>query len=144
MSNLSDLLKGVSGSNSQAIELIGNSLGTLADLSGALGTITSVISLFISQDDNTQIQLKEIQDTLKKNFAELRADLRANNILNWENSFAEPVANARSALDTVLPALSTVPPVSNEFRLTQISICQAAAYQFDLDTQWKRSYLDEL
>jgi hypothetical protein len=144
MSNLSDLLKSVAAPNTAAIDVIGNSLGTLADLSGGVAAVAGAIGLFVSQDNKTEAELEKLQTVLKANFDAIKEDLKANNILTWENSFAQPVADARSVLQNLPAALSASPPVSNEFKLAQIGICLAAVDQFDFDPKWKKSYLDEV
>ena len=145
MSNLEDLLGGVVGENSEAVHFFGNILGTLADLSGAAGTIVGIVDFFVSQDQNQAVaKLGAIQSTLAANFAALHKDFEAGNILAWENNLAGPLATALSELQSLPASLNQEPPVSNEFRLTQIENCLDAADHFDTDSEWRVSYQYEI
>ena len=64
MSNLADLLKQLSGANTAAINLAGNALGTLADLSGADRRGHRVFGPFVSKADDITPELQAIKTSL--------------------------------------------------------------------------------
>src|ERR1051326_1820178 len=96
MSNLADLLKQVSGSNSKAIDLVGNVLGTLADVSGGVGAVVELLGLFVANDNTIVSKLNDIETEIQRDFAMLHAEQRAQNILNRLNSLDPPIAQAQT------------------------------------------------
>jgi hypothetical protein len=80
VSNLSDLITAVGDSNTKATNEIGASLGLAADISGAVGLVTSVISLL--EGDSTQAALQNILTTIQKDFAQLMAAEQVGRIIS--------------------------------------------------------------
>jgi len=96
VSNLGDLLKDVTGSNSKAVGLIGDVLGTAADISGAVGLVADVIGLFAGGDP-TQAALQNILTTIQNDFHQLNADLQAENIINTYRELDDQVTSPAQA-----------------------------------------------
>ena len=144
MSNLADLLKQLSGANTAAINLAGNALGTLADLSGAVAAVTEVIGLFVSKADDITPELQAIRDQLNQDFSALNADQRAAHILDRLRDLDAPYARSLTVVDQLPDDLRQVPPVSNEYRLQQIGICLDAVNDLDQDDKWLSVFNDEI
>jgi hypothetical protein len=102
VSNLSDLLDDITSSDTDAVSLLGDALGTAADISGGIGFVTSVMGLLTGGADPTKQALQNILDTVQKDFAELGANDKANNIIQ---TYRELDDNVTSAAQTQLVQL---------------------------------------
>ena len=147
MSNLSELLNGITGSNSEAVALIGNSLGVLADVSGGAGAILQIIGLFTSANDQVGAQLEKIQTTLLENFTLLNSREKAMVVTQRENRLNDAFREADGVLGTLKADLEADPPLPWGFRSEKIQRCIEAADIFDIaqdDSFWKTLPVDEV
>ena len=153
MSDVTDLLKAVAGTNSEVVNLIGGAIGTLAnfsDIAGGVQAIVGLIDLFLPQGPDPVLgKLKDIQTEIQQDFAALKAEERVQNILTRWNNLDPPVAQGQSVLDQLKDVVSKVPPVTEEYRLQLIQICLAAVEQFVVlplgqDPRWLTSFSDEI
>jgi hypothetical protein len=120
-SNTGIALKEIFGVNSEAVDTVGSSVGAVADWAGAIGAIVSIADLFISQPD----PLQPILDTLKKDFAQLYADLEARqNEDDWRN-LATLVKDSEGVLQTLDGLVNAQPPLTDAQRLDHIATCLA-------------------
>jgi hypothetical protein len=144
MSNLADFLNATGFKHAEAINLAGDAIGTLADISGAVDAVIGLISILISLSDDTSSKLSEIQVEIAQLFTEMRAEQRAQHILDRLNNLDPAIAQAQTAVDLLEEALRRNPPVSQEFRLQQIGLCLDAVNQLDHDAKWNSVFLDEV
>ena len=147
MSNLSDLLKQIAGVNSGAVDLLGNTLGAIADLSGGVGAIvgaiTELIGLFsLSNDNGVVAKLNDIQAEMEQDFAALNAHVRAENILARQNNLDPAFAQAQAVLDQLQDDLSQ--NLSQEYKNARIGDCLYAVEQLNKDDKWKTVFADEI
>lgn len=119
MSNLADLLKDIGDKNSTPVALIGDTIGTLADVAGGVGAIVALVGLFTGAGDQTEAELQNILSTMNADFAQLNADLRAENLILAQTNIANQVAAAQAQLGE-LTALINALPLSKEDRTTHI------------------------
>jgi hypothetical protein len=145
MSNIADLLKDISGSDNKAVGLLGSFIGTLADLSGGIQAISTLVNLFAS-NDNAEIlaKLSDIQTAIQRDFAALQAETRAANILSRLANLDPAIAQAQAVMDQLPDDLSQTPPVSEEYRLQQIGLCLNAVELLDQDDKWSTNFADEV
>jgi hypothetical protein len=145
MSNSADLLKDISGSDNKAVGLLGSFIGTLADLSGGIQAISTLVNLFAS-NDNAEIlaKLSDIQTAIQRDFAALQAETRAANILSRLANLDPAIAQAQAVMDQLPDDLSQTPPVSEEYRLQQIGLCLNAVELLDQDDKWWTNFADEV
>jgi hypothetical protein len=144
MSNVSDLLNNIEFAQNGATALAGNILGSLADVGGAVQAVVSIISLFINKDQEILTKLSDLQTEIRKNFAALNAELRAEHILNRLNSLDPALAQAQAVIDQLKDDLSKTPPVDEEYRLQQIGLCLYAVEQLNQDDKWLTNFSDEI
>jgi hypothetical protein len=144
MSNTSDLLNQLAGANNGPISLVGNVLGTLADVSGSVQAVVDLIGLFVNSNQEIVSQLNDLETEIQNDFAALNAELRAENILIRLNSLDPAVAEAQAAIDQLQADLSQSPPVDEGYKLQQIGYCLDAVEQLNQDDKWLTNFADEI
>ena len=137
MSNIGDLLKTLGADDSSAIDVAGNLLGTLADLSGGIGFIQLFTSLIQPTDNQVQQALTAIQSTIDSDFRQLQGDIAAEGILAKERDIDAGI-NPEAAVFALLPSIvSDLATLPDSFILTQLETCFAAVQFFtDYDDKW--------
>jgi hypothetical protein len=138
MSNISDLVETITGSNSDATDLAGAILGTLADLGGAAGAITAVYDQLSSQDDSLQQILSAIQQAFAQVVDQLQSQIAAGDNLARMRDIDTGINPAVSVFEQLPAILSSQPPASQDYKLAQIEACINAVLFFtDYDDKWK-------
>jgi hypothetical protein len=139
--NLANTIKDIFGKQSQTLNTFSNLIGTLADASGAVSTITSVVGLFTNMGADP---LQPILDVLQRDFQQLQAEQKAENIImrrtNQVNALA-PVAAIVADLNNLINAQ---PPPTEFDRLTIIEKCNTALLQLGPDPLWDAPYNDQV
>lgn len=123
-SNLANLLNDMGASGAQAAQPLGDFIGTLADLSGAVGAVTGVISFVESffQTDATDAALQNIETTIQKDFAELNATLAAQDIVS-KLAFVAPNLSKATGLRDAFPSLVSQLPLAPINVTNQLENC---------------------
>jgi hypothetical protein len=116
MSNLVDLLNDISTADTNPIQLSGNLIGTLADLSGAK-ELLDLLDNLIGQAGESKSAVDAIQEALRKDLAELGELVKANAIIAWQQHFDQPMSASRAAVQALKLGVTTSPPISEEARL---------------------------
>jgi hypothetical protein len=148
MSNLSDLLKNLQVKDGAAVQLAGNALGTLADLAGGIGGAASAISgaidLITNKQDEMVQKLDEVLNEIHNDFGELKAEQRAQHILDRLNNLDPAIADALKVFQTLKADLAAQPPLPEFARLEQIQTCLGAVDLLNNDDKWKTNFFDEI
>jgi hypothetical protein len=105
MSNLADLLRNITDSSKNELDDVGNLLGTMADISGAIGFIGMVAGLF----DTGQSDLSAIEDAIKNGFAQLGKEAEGDQILQRNTTLNGYIAPALTQLETVQAEVNAHP-----------------------------------
>jgi hypothetical protein len=101
MSNLSDLINNISFTAKGALGDLGNLIGTMADLSGAIG--------FIQLLDSGQSDLSAIEEAISNGFAQLGKEEEGNQILQRNTTLNGYIGPALTQLQTVQAELNASP-----------------------------------
>jgi hypothetical protein len=137
MSNLKDLLTDIFADNATATAKAGDIIGTLADLSGAVGFIQlgiGAIESFFTQDDELQSVLTAIETA----FGQLQGQIAATDKLQRMRDIDQGITPAAAVFQQLPAIVGTNPPPSTDFKLTQIQTCIDAVIFFtDFDDKWK-------
>jgi hypothetical protein len=137
MSNLSDLLKAITDSNSSAVGIAGDVIGTAADFSGAAGAVLQLIGLFAPKDD----ELQNLLQTIQSGFSQLQLQGSASDKLQRMRDIDQGI-NAAVGVFEQLPAIVASSPTP-DFCLAQIQICVDAVLFFsDFDDKWQAVQTD--
>lgn len=144
MSNLNDLFNDIGLENVTGIKTAGDVFGTLADLSGAVGFVQLGISLiesFSSQDDELKQVLNAIQADFKQlsdQVAQLSGQVAASDKLQRMRDIDQGINAAVGVFEQLQANLSSTPPVSQDFKQSQIQTCLDAVLFFtDYDDKWQ-------
>ncbi len=144
MSNTGDLLTDLGSQNGLAVKLAGDAIGVLADFSGAASAVIGLIDLFLPSDNQVADALSQLQSTLQQDFSQVNATLRATQIIARQQALVASTAQAESTLQSLPAALRATSPVSEDYKLTQITNCLDALDYLDQDVQWMTVQNDEL
>ncbi len=144
MSNSSDLLTQLGVQNGFISSLAGNLIGTLADFSGGVGAIAGLIESFESSDNQIAAALSQLQTDLEQGFAQIDATLRATQIVSRQQALVASTAQAEATIQSLPAALKANPPVTEDYKLTQIQNCINALDSLDQDVQWLTVMNDEV
>jgi hypothetical protein len=136
VANLSELVNEIWDYDAGGIRITGAILGTLADISGAVGFLqigVGLITSFFSSDNQLQQALAIIQ----KDFNELTRFIAAEDKLARMRDIDAGI-NPALAVFQQLPAILDGPPLSREYILSKIETCLGAALFFaENDDKWK-------
>jgi hypothetical protein len=105
MSNLSDLINNITDASKDEQDDIGNLIGTLADISGAIGFIQLVSQLL----GTGQPDLSAIQNAIENGFAQLGKVEEGNQILQRNTTLNGYIGPALTQLQTVQAELNANP-----------------------------------
>jgi hypothetical protein len=105
MSNLSDLINNITDASKDEQDDIGNLIGTMADISGAIGFIQLVSQLL----GTGQPDLSAILDAIQSGFAQLGKEEEGNQILQRNTTLNGYIGPALTQLQTVQAELSAHP-----------------------------------
>jgi hypothetical protein len=144
MSNLSDLLDDIGIANGAPVELIGDTIGTLADAAGGVGAIVSLIGLFTSTGDQTEAELQNILSTIQSDFAQLNAADQAGRLITRLTNVANQVGPAQAVLDTLSALVNLQPPATGAVRIQTIDTCITALNDLTPDIIWEAVYTDQI
>ena len=144
MSNLSDISTQLAVPQTEAFKLVGNLIGSLADVSGAVGAVVGLIDLFESSNDQVSAELQQLQTAIEKGFSSLQLQQAAADIIARNNSLAPAVAQAQTVVDQLKADFLQHPPVTNDYKLQQIGLCLDAVNQLDQETKWLTVFKDEV
>ena len=128
MSNLSDLQNAVGGKGSTALNAAGAALGLAADISGVVGGVTSIISLIgsINSHDTT---LSDILSEIQSDFQQLESQIRTEDILQRFRDLDQAISGAIAVLGSLEADLTQNPPLTDDYRQTQIQTCFESAHR---------------
>jgi hypothetical protein len=99
------------------VNTIGSVIGTIADFSGAIGGIVSLVNTVIGILNPPQDPNKEVIDVVNRDFAALGASIKAQNIINRWNMTNAQLGPAETSVQG-LPTLISGPPLTS-FEITQ-------------------------
>lgn len=153
MANLSDLLTAVSTKNADgsdkardAVGAVGASMGLLADLSGVVGFVqlaSSLVDTILGKDDQVTDALNQLQQEMQN----LQAAVKAEDTLDRLRNLEDAINPAASVLGQLKADVNEQPPVSTEYRLTQVGTCLAAVINLTdmqgTDNKWRVVYNDQ-
>jgi hypothetical protein len=153
LSNLNDLLKAVSTTNADGtakavdtVDAIGSSMGLLADVSGVVGFVqlaTSLVNTILGNDDQVTQMLNKLQQEIQI----LEASQKAEDVLERMRNLEQAIVGAATVLAQLRADVGQQPPVSNEYRLTQIGTCLAAVIDLTdmqgTDNKWRVVFNDQ-
>ena len=97
MSNLSDLINQITDASKDELDDLGNLLGTMADLSGAIGFIEMVSQLL----GTGQPDLSAIEEAITNGFMQLGKEEEGNQILQRNTTLNGYIGAALTQLQTV-------------------------------------------
>jgi hypothetical protein len=139
MSNLSDLMKDIFHEQNDAITKAGDILGTLADLSGAVGSVQlgiSVVESIVGQDDQLQDMFNAIMNEFQQVNQMLRTEEKLARMRDVDNGI-----NSAVGVFQQLPAMLIEPHLSAEYKLGQVQICLDSLNFFsNYDDKWQTVY----
>jgi hypothetical protein len=135
MGNLDDLLKALGVKDKKGIEIAGALIGTLADFSGALATIDTIISPDASMND--------VLNEIRADFTALTGQIAGEDKLQRMRAMDQVIDPAVGVFEQLPAILATMPAVSQEYRLNQIQICEDAVIAFTNDEdKWLAVHAD--
>lgn len=137
MSNLGDLYKAISGEKPplfDAVEGIGDAIGTLADIGGVISLVLMVVSLFDSQDDSQAAALQQVEDEINQLLGELASQAAAEDKLRKMQDVDNAITPAKTVLGTLTNDLKNLP--GRDYILQQVDTCITAVNFFDYDEKW--------
>jgi hypothetical protein len=121
-------------------------LGLLADVSGAVGFVqiaTSLVNTILGKDDQVTQALNQLQLEMQ----ELQAAVKAEDTLERLRDLEKAITPAATVLAQLKSDVAQQPPVSNEFRLTQVQTCLAAVIELTdmqgTDNKWRVVFNDQ-
>jgi hypothetical protein len=142
MSNLSDLIDAIEKSHSDAVNLTGDILGTLADASGALGFVQLTVD-FIEGLTSQDLSLQNLLSAIQAGFSQLQGQISASDKLQRMRDVDQGINLAVGVFEQLPAILAASPPPSEDFKLTQIQTCVDAALFFaDYDDKWQAVQAD--
>ncbi len=147
MSNLADLINDIGNSNAKPVALLGDTIGTIADVAGAVGAVISIFSIaiqLIGQGDDTQDELQQILTTIQNDFQQLQAEQQAENIIQRLTNLANALAPAQAVLDTLQVLLDQQPPLTGPEAVDEIQKCITAINDLTPDVVWTGVYSDQI
>jgi hypothetical protein len=136
VANLNDLLDALDKENVKGLTVGGDLIGTLADFSGAIGavqlTISAIESIFASDDG-----MKDALAAIQAGFNQLGSQFAASDKLQKMRDIDEAIDPAVGVFEQLPAILATVPAVDQNYRLSQIQICEDAVIAFtDDESKW--------
>jgi hypothetical protein len=144
MSNLADLLKDIADENATPIQLLGDSIGTIADLAGTVGFVVSVVDLLIGNGGDTKAQLQQILTTIQNDFALLAAAQNAENIIARLTNQVNALGDAQAVLDSLKGLLIAQPPLTSVQANDEIQKCVATIDKLSPDIIWTVVFSDQI
>jgi hypothetical protein len=135
MSNLSDLMKDIFSIENNATKQAGDIIGTMADLSGAVGLVQLVESI-VDQDN----QLQDMFNAIMNEFLQVNQLLKAEEKLARMRDVDNGI-NPAVGVFQQLPAMLIDPNLTAEYILQQIQICLDSLNFFSsYDDKWQTVY----
>lgn len=109
--NIATAINDIFQNYDQAINLVSDLTGALADASGAAGGVISLVQTIfnLGQPDEVQAALAAILNSIKVNFHALNEDLRANQILDRNTSLNDFFNEAKTQLQSLQAAIAAHP-----------------------------------
>jgi hypothetical protein len=133
MSNLSDLLQAVLGKHYEAVsgtfDILGGAIGLVADASAVYGVIESIIS--------SDASLQDVLNAITADFNQIGAILSASDRLQRMRDVDQGINPAVTVFQSLPAILSSVPPVTQDYKLAQIQTCVQAVLFFNYDDKWQ-------
>ena len=134
MSNLSDLVQALAGDHAKALTttvgILGGAIGLVADVSA----VHDVIEGFLSSDASVQ----DILTTITADFKNINAILSASDKLQRMRDIDQGINPAVAVFQSLPAILSSVPPVTQDFKLAQIETCiQTVLFFSNYDDKWQ-------
>jgi hypothetical protein len=142
VSNLADLLNDISNKNASAISVVGDTIGTIADVTGVVGAITTIVSL--AEGDDTPTLLQNILTAIQNAFQQLSVELKAENTIQRLTNLANALAPAQAILQTLKLSVEQQPPLTQGDRLTQIQACITAVDKLNPKVLWSAPFSDQV
>ena len=139
MANLNDLLDHLGLEGEPGVQLAGDLLGVLADLSGTIGFLQ--LTGFLSVDDKLQGTLSAIYDDLNQIsqlVQQLEGQVATSDKLQRMRDIDQGIGHAVAVFQQLPAILTAVPSPTEDFKLTQIQTCLEAVLFFtDFDDKWQ-------
>jgi hypothetical protein len=136
MSNLTETMDLLGYEGAKGTQVAGALAGTLADFAGAIGAVQLTVSLiesFFPQDDS----MKQILSAIQAGFQQLEGQIAASDKLQRMRDVDQGINPAVGVFEQLPAILNTRPPVSQDFKLSQIQTCLDAVQFFtDFDDKW--------
>jgi hypothetical protein len=149
MSNLSDYVNavnGAKGADTSAVGEVGSLLGLAADVSGAFGLASIVIGLveqLLATNEDVLSDLKQYLVAVHTDLSQFIAAERIDHLLTRLNGLDQFIGDAQGAFEGLKGELNANPPVTNDFKFGQITICRGKVDGLDTDHQFGTNVLDE-
>ena len=146
--NLANYLNDSFGVVSQNINTFGSVIGTIADLSGAIGGILAVVDFITSLQNSSPNPIQQIKQALQNDFAQLEAADKAQRIIDRWNSTQTDIAPAESVLESLSTLVQQLPLSPSEIA-TQLKSCLNAINILGYDQNgelpaWTAVYSDQI
>jgi hypothetical protein len=119
-SNLANFLKDISKKNAEKAQLLGDFIGTVADVSAVVSTIISVVGFFENMGADP---LQPIVDELRRDFQQLGAELKAENIITRRTNQVNALGPARAILADLNNLINLQPPLTEAERSDKVETC---------------------
>lgn len=133
MSNLGD----IADSNKEAIDRVGGVFGLLADASGGIGLLQLTygeVENLISPD----LSLQDVLNAIQVEFSQLQGQVAASDKLQRMRDVDLGINPAVAVLEQLPAIITSTPPPSQDFKLTQIQKCMESVLFFtDYDDKWQ-------
>ncbi|HEX3682049.1 MAG TPA: hypothetical protein VHU83_05850 [Bryobacteraceae bacterium] len=138
MSNLSDLLAALNLDHVSAIKTAGGILGGAIGLTADVSAAVDVIESLVSSDPSVQ----DVLNTITADFNKLNAILSAEDKLERMRDIDQGMKDAVAVFLDLQATITSVPPVTQDYKEAQITICVAAVNFFDNDDKWQVNQAD--
>lgn len=134
MSNLSDLVQGITKGNKTGIEMASAVVGTLSDVVGYVKVGVDLVNTLLSNDD----ELQQVLTTIQKDFDQLTSFIAAEDKLERMRDIDVGINPAVTVFEQLPDMLDELPSLSHDFILNQIQTCLGAALFFaDYNDKWQ-------
>lgn len=134
MSNLSDLLQALKLDHVKAISTTASILGGAIGLTADVSAVVDVVEGLLSSDASVQ----DVLNAITADFNKINAILSASDKLQRMRDIDQGINPAVTVFQQLPAILSSVPPVTQDFKLAQIQTCiQAVLFFSNYDDKWQ-------
>ena len=140
--NTATFLNDVFDKNSKALNTLSDLMGFIADASAVGSTIISVVDAF---ENMGQDPLQPILDALRRDFQQLQADQKAENIIARRTNQVNALADARAIMADLNNLISAHPPLDESARDGKVETCISTLQKLSPeDPLWMAPFNDQV